>query len=58
MESKHAINTMPKYKITGKVPNTDKIKTITCEVYSEMEAMDYAAMFHNIDEIISITQIN
>lgn len=47
------------YQVTGKVGNSGKTKTIHVgkqdNVYSSNDAMDYAAMFHGIGEITSIT---
>ncbi|MES2428300.1 MAG: hypothetical protein V4560_15070 [Bacteroidota bacterium] len=46
------------YQVIGTVSNTDQKKTIIVEgpAYTEKDAMDYAAMFHSIDEIESIKQ--
>ena len=48
------------YEVKGKVPGSDTEKTIHIEisgpVQSRNDAMDYAAMHHNIDQIIHIYQ--
>lgn len=48
---------MPTYQVKGKISGSDESKTIiVTDVYSPNEAMDYAAMFHSIDEIEFIKQ--
>lgn len=46
---------MNTYQVTGYLSNSRTKKTVVIEeLTNENEAMDYAAIFHNIDEIISI----
>ena len=46
---------MNTFEVVGYLSNSRTEKTIVIEdITHEREAMDYAAMFHNIDEIISI----
>lgn len=46
---------MSTYQVTGYLSNSREIKTVVLfAMHDEFEAMDYAAMFNNIDEIISI----
>lgn len=48
---------MATYEVKGKLSNSEETKTIIVDdVYSPNEAMDYAAMFHSIDEIEYIKQ--
>ena len=48
------------YEVCGTLSNSDEHKTIVIEiggpVISRNDAMDYAAMFHSIDEIKHIRQ--
>ncbi len=48
---------MATYQVKGNLSNSEKTKVIIVQdVYSANEAMDYAAMFHSIDEIEFIKQ--
>jgi hypothetical protein len=50
----------PVYEVIGLVPGKDEPKRIVLHDdwggYSRNDAIDYAAMFHGIDQIISIKQ--
>ena len=49
---------MNTFEVVGYLSNSRTEKTIVIEdITHEREAMDYAAMFHNIDEIISIKPV-
>lgn len=46
---------MSTYQVTGYLSNSEIKKTVILdEMFDSNEAMDYAAVFHNIDEIVSI----
>ncbi len=46
---------MNTFEVVGYLSNSRTKKTVVIEnILNSFEAMDYVAMFHNIDEIISI----